>query len=78
MKTIQPFQKKIRKDLLSVDLPLYKLSLKLGASKSMATKWFLGVCFPSFKNMIRVCKTIHGENWKNHLVEYAELLDGEK
>jgi hypothetical protein len=29
----------------------------------------------NFRYLVTFCKTIHKENWKQHLLEYAELLE---
>jgi transcriptional regulator with XRE-family HTH domain len=68
------YKKKIRRDLLSMKMSMRDLSLTIGVSQNMACKWFNGPYVPKFKHLVKLCKTIHGENWKDELIKYAELV----
>jgi len=60
-----------------MNMPMRSLSLLIGVSQNQCCKWHNGPYFPSFKHLIKLCKTVHGQDWNIHLLEYAELIDSE-
>jgi hypothetical protein len=69
------FHKKIRRDILSTKMTLRALSLSMNWHQNRCNRFWSGEHHPSFRYLVTFCKTIHKENWKQHLLEYAELLE---
>lgn len=70
------FHKKIKKDILSTGVTLRSLSLSMKWHQNRCNCFWNGKHFPSFRYLVQFCMTIHGDDWRNHLIEYAEMIVG--
>lgn len=68
------FHKKVRRDILSTGMNLAQLSRACGFPRHRCSVYWRGDHYPKFEYIIVLCQYIHGDNWQQHLIEYAQLL----